>query len=67
VHTLPKPGEYLCSVATTNDVHFGEVECGRLGETPPGRSSLCRGSSLSVMMSSSGVEEIAPGTLPPSW
>jgi hypothetical protein len=29
--TLPRPdGELLCSVATVNDVHFGEVECGVL-------------------------------------
>ena len=26
--TLPRPGELLCRVATVNDVHFGEVECG---------------------------------------
>ena len=29
VTTLPRPdGELLCRVATVNDVHFGEVECG---------------------------------------
>ena len=26
----PPPGELLCRVATVNDVHFGEVECGRI-------------------------------------
>jgi predicted phosphodiesterase len=26
--TLPAPGELLCRVATVNDVHFGETECG---------------------------------------
>ena len=27
--TLPEPdGELLCTIATVNDVHFGEVECG---------------------------------------
>jgi predicted phosphodiesterase len=27
--TLPRPpGEHLCTFATVNDVHFGEVECG---------------------------------------
>jgi predicted phosphodiesterase len=32
--TLPQPpGERLATVATANDVHFGEVECGHLG--PP--------------------------------
>lgn len=29
--TLPRPaGELLCRLATVNDVHFGEVECGRM-------------------------------------
>ncbi|MEY3035171.1 MAG: hypothetical protein RLZ86_1793, partial [Actinomycetota bacterium] len=29
--TLPRPdGEMLCRFATVNDVHFGEVECGRM-------------------------------------
>jgi 3',5'-cyclic-AMP phosphodiesterase len=29
VRTLPRPpGERLCTFATVNDVHFGEVECG---------------------------------------
>src|SRR5690606_10465266 len=28
--TLPRPGELLAVFATVNDVHFGEVECGRL-------------------------------------
>ena len=32
VRTLPRPeGELLCRFATVNDVHFGEVEAGRLG------------------------------------
>jgi 3',5'-cyclic-AMP phosphodiesterase len=26
--TLPRPGERLATVATVNDVHFGETECG---------------------------------------
>ena len=31
VRTLPKPnGELLCRFATVNDVHFGEVDCGRM-------------------------------------
>lgn len=35
VRTLPRPaGRYLCTFATTNDVHFGEVEAGRLGDDP---------------------------------
>ncbi len=37
VHTLPRPnGELLCRFATVNDVHFGEVECGRIGDDPNG-------------------------------
>ena len=28
--TLPQPGERLATVATVNDVHFGETECGIL-------------------------------------
>ena len=32
VATLPRPaGARLATFATVNDVHFGEVECGRLG------------------------------------
>src|SRR5262249_12996010 len=33
VRTLPRPrGDLLAVVATANDVHFGEVECGRTGD-----------------------------------
>ena len=33
VRTLPRPpGERLATVATVNDVHFGEVECGRIDD-----------------------------------
>jgi len=61
VHTLPKPGEYLCSVATTNDVHFGEVECGRLGETATGPIFTVPAGvePYPSMMSRLAVEEIA--------
>jgi predicted phosphodiesterase len=35
--TLPRPpGEHLCTFATTNDVHFGEVECGIIEGLPSG-------------------------------
>jgi predicted phosphodiesterase len=35
--TLPRPaGELLCRFATVNDVHFGEVECGRIDDHPEG-------------------------------
>jgi Icc protein len=37
VHTLATPpGELLSRFATTNDVHFGETECGRIGDNPEG-------------------------------
>jgi len=33
VHTLARPaGELLATIATANDVHFGETECGRTGD-----------------------------------
>lgn len=34
VTTLPRPGEHLATLTTTNDVHFGESECGRVGDAP---------------------------------
>ena len=37
VTTLSRPaGELLARFATVNDVHFGEVECGRIGDSPEG-------------------------------
>lgn len=37
VRTLDRPtGELLCRFATVNDVHFGEVECGRVDDHPEG-------------------------------
>jgi predicted phosphodiesterase len=37
VRTLPRPrGEMLSRFATVNDVHFGEVECGRIDDDPRG-------------------------------
>jgi Icc protein len=37
VRTLPRPdGELLCRIATVNDVHFGEVEAGRIDDDPNG-------------------------------
>ena len=36
-HTLARPaGELLCRLATVNDVHFGEIECGRIDDHPNG-------------------------------
>jgi hypothetical protein len=37
VHTLRRPpGELLCRLTTVNDVHFGEVECGSIDDSPLG-------------------------------
>jgi Icc protein len=37
VRTLRRPGgEHLCTFATVNDVHFGEVEAGRIDDHPEG-------------------------------
>ena len=37
VRTLPRPsGELLCRVATVNDLHFGEIEAGRLDDSTDG-------------------------------
>ncbi len=37
VRTLARPGgELLCRFGTVNDVHFGEVECGRVDNHPDG-------------------------------
>jgi predicted phosphodiesterase len=37
VRTLPRPpGALLSRVVTVNDVHFGEVECGRIDDHPEG-------------------------------
>ncbi len=37
VRTLPRPGgALLCRFATVNDVHFGELECGRIDNHPEG-------------------------------
>jgi len=33
VRTLPQPGDLLCRFATVNDVHFGEVAAGMVGDT----------------------------------
>ncbi|MEY2444065.1 MAG: 3,5-cyclic-AMP phosphodiesterase [Ilumatobacteraceae bacterium] len=37
VQTLPRPsGELLCRVGTVNDLHFGELECGKVDDDPRG-------------------------------
>ena len=61
VTTLPRPdGELLCRLATVNDVHFGEIECGvvdgqqrgpieRVGEgEPPYTETMNRGAASEI-------------------
>jgi Icc protein len=37
VQTLQRPsGELLCRVGTVNDLHFGELECGKIDDDPRG-------------------------------
>jgi predicted phosphodiesterase len=37
VQTLPRPdGELLCRFGTVNDLHFGEIECGKIDDDPHG-------------------------------
>jgi Icc protein len=37
LRTLPRPpGELLARIATVNDLHFGETECGRIDDRPDG-------------------------------
>jgi len=37
ITTMPRPeGELLCRIATVNDVHFGELECGHIDDNPQG-------------------------------
>ncbi len=43
VTTLPRPqGELLCRFATVNDVHFGEVVAGRVGDSTEGPMQYAR-------------------------
>ena len=43
VRTLARPrGERLCTFATANDVHFGEVECGVLDDATPDQGPIMR-------------------------
>jgi 3',5'-cyclic AMP phosphodiesterase CpdA len=62
-HTLSRPpGERLATVATVNDVHFGETVCGLEGEMPdagPTFSSLPGEPPYPETMNGAAVEEIA--------
>ena len=41
VRTLDRPrGDLLCRFATVNDVHFGEIEAGRIDDDPKAPSSV---------------------------
>jgi 3',5'-cyclic AMP phosphodiesterase CpdA len=60
--TLPRPnGELLCRIATVNDVHFGELEAGRLNDLTEGpiRRAPEGAEPYPVMMNRAAAEEIA--------
>jgi predicted phosphodiesterase len=60
--TLPRPpGERLATVATVNDLHFGETECGRVGDLDigPVLSSPDGGEPYPEVMNRAAVAEIA--------
>jgi len=59
--TLPEPGELLATFATTNDVHFGEVECGRVtgSDVGPVFSAEPGEPPYPVVMNEGAVTEIA--------
>ena len=61
-HTLRRPdGELLCRIATVNDVHFGEVEAGRLDDYTEGpiRRAPDGAPPYPEMMNSAAAAEIA--------
>jgi Icc protein len=62
VRTLPRPaGEHVATVATVNDVHFGEVECGRLEGHDIGPVLRCEPGEAPYpeVMNAAAAEEIA--------
>jgi len=63
VRTLPRPaGQLLARFVTVNDVHFGEEECGVLGELPSGGPVLRRPAGTEPhpeLMNRAAVAEIA--------
>ena len=62
VRTLPRPpGELLCRFATVNDVHFGEVEAGRIDDHTEGpiRRSPPGADPYPEVMNRAAVAEIA--------
>ena len=61
VTTLPRPGERLATIATTNDLHFGEIECGHVDgyEKGPFFSVPLGAEPYPAMMNRLAVAEIA--------
>ncbi|NND75330.1 MAG: hypothetical protein HKN44_10025 [Ilumatobacter sp.] len=62
VRTLPRPsGALRCRIATVNDVHFGEVEAGRVDDEPSGpiRRVPAGSEPYPEVMNRAAVEEIA--------
>jgi Icc protein len=59
VKTLPRPGLRISTLATTNDVHFGEPVCGVLGNSAPTFSVPEGVEPYAAMMSRLAVAEIA--------
>jgi 3',5'-cyclic AMP phosphodiesterase CpdA len=62
VTTLPRPdGALLCRFATVNDVHFGEVVAGRVGDSPQGPMQSARPGDLPYpeVMNRGAVDEIS--------
>jgi Icc protein len=58
VRTLPRPpGSLLARIVTVNDVHFGEVECGRIDDSPLG--PILRGDHYPDVMNEAAIAEIA--------
>jgi 3',5'-cyclic-AMP phosphodiesterase len=58
VRTLPRPpGAFLARIVTVNDVHFGEVECGRIDDSPLG--PILRGHHYPDVMNEGAIAEIA--------
>lgn len=59
-HTLPEPGELLSTIATVNDVHFGETVCGVIegSDIGPQLSSAPGDPPYPEMMNGAAVAEI---------
>jgi 3',5'-cyclic-AMP phosphodiesterase len=58
IRTLPRPpGSMLARIVTVNDVHFGEVECGRIDDSPLG--PILRGDHYPDVMNAAAIAEIA--------